>query len=447
MNMFEGCTKNQKINNFGNLKNVTFLGKSVGKNLLTKNMSTMIECYTQKSTEISKANHRMTKRIVLKQFFTPQKYSNVLINSLEMEEPIKVIDFAMGECSLLLEAQKKWSNSYFYGNDLDPECVKNAKESLPLTITCFNYDIFTYESVSLIQKRMGRVDLCLGNPPFSLMEQTDDTQRILDLYGLDRYTKTDKIPAEVIYILQCLRVLKQNATLALILPDGFFVNNFLSRFRNFLVHNYQIEKIIELPKNIFEHTDAKTHILVLKNSKPIKKTIALYSLEEEKVEISLNEAICRMDFSYYTNVKQFNDHKKLSDFDVQFIRGKSKYQIQKFPEEYILHTTNFRQTSIFKSKLKTEKKLLKYPDKIARPNDIIVARVGNTCIGKIGLVQSGYFLITDCVFIVRIEDFLLRNKVYEALISDVGQKWLHANAKGVAARHITLSDIKSFPVS
>lgn len=394
----------------------------------------------------NEAFQRMTKRVKLKQFFTPQKYSNVLINLLEMKEPIKVIDLAMGECSLLLEAQQKWSNSYFYGNDIDLECVEKAKQELPLNIQCFNYDIFQYQSISLIQEKVGQVDLCLGNPPFDLIIQTDDTKNLLKLYKLDKYIKNDKIPAELIYILQCLRILKQNAVLALILPDGFFVNNALASFRKFLIYEYEIEKIIELPKNIFEHTDAKTHILILKNSKPTLEKIKLFSLEEKKVEILFQNAVSRMDYSYYANLNENFGSQKLADFDIKFIRGKARYQIQEFPEEYVLHTTNFRKTSIFKSNLKTEKKLLKYPDKIAKPNDIIVARVGNTCIGKIGLVQSGYFLITDCVFIVRIEDFLLRNKVYEALISDIGQKWLQANAKGVAARHITIEDIKKFPI-
>lgn len=91
-------------------------------------------------------------------------------------------------------------------------------------------------------------------------------KRILEKYDLNVYNKSEYIPAEVIFILQCLDILDKEGTLSIILPDGFFVNRYLQRFRNFLLSKYKIEKVIELPSNIFKKTDAKTHILILKNT-------------------------------------------------------------------------------------------------------------------------------------------------------------------------------------
>lgn len=383
--------------------------------------------------------------IRLKQFFTPAEYSNVLINHLEMTEPIKVIDLAMGECSLLIEAKKKWNKSEFYGNDIDKDCCKKIKED-SLDIKYFNKDIFKFNTIYDIVKKIGKVDLCIGNPPFYLIKQNKDTKKILSKFQLDYYYKTERIPAEVIFILQCLRILKDNGTLSLILPDGFFVNNHLSPFREFLINNYMIEKIIELPRNIFNKTDAKTHILLLRNYKPLSSGIKLMSLSNKNITILAKDAIKRMDYSYYVHVEKYESYKKISECDIKVIRGKSKCLIKEFNERHILHTTSFRNSHIFKSKLRTKNKFLKYPHKIAEPGDIILARVGSNSLGNIGLVESGYFLITDCIFIIRVKNEKLRYRVYNALLSSEGQKWIVANSKGVAARHITLEDIKNFPI-
>lgn len=388
----------------------------------------------------------MTKMLEYKQFFTPRKYSNIMINYLEMDEPIKVIDLAMGECSLLIEAQKKWTNSEFYGNDIDLECCQKIDEQ-SLNIKYFNKDVFEFDLIDYILKKVGKVDLCLGNPPFYVIEQNNDTKKILSFFNLNIYNRGKTIPAEIIFILQCLRILKDDGVLSLILPDGFFVNKALSYFREFLINNYTIQKVIELPKNIFKKTEAKTHILILKNDKPLSKRIKLiYQETNDEINILGVDAIKRMDFSYYKNLFNVKNHKKLSELEIDFIRGKSKFQIKEFKDEHILHTTNFRTTNSFKSKLKTVNQLSKYPDKIAIPGDIILARVGSSCVGKVGLVESGFFLITDCVFVIRVKDEELRKKVYDSLNSANGQEWIKSHSKGVAARHITLEDIKKFPI-
>lgn len=388
----------------------------------------------------------MAKMLEYKQFFTPSKYSNIMINHLEMDEPIKVIDLAMGECSLLIEAQRKWTNSEFFGNDIDLECCQKI-ENQSLNIKCFNKDIFKFNSINNILNNVGKVDLCLGNPPFYLIQQNEDTKKILSYFDLNICKKGKTVPAEIIFILQCMRILKKGGILSLILPDGFFVNKHLEYFRRFLINNYIIQKVIELPKNIFKKTEAKTHILMLKNDKPISKRIKLiYQETNEELDILEQDAIRRMDYSYYKNLFNERNHKKLSEFDIDFIRGKSKFQIKEFKDEHILHTTNFRTTNIFKSKLRTTAQLLKYPDKIAIPGDIILARVGSYCVGKVGLVKSGFFLITDCVFVIRVKNEELRKKVYDSLNSIDGQEWIKSHSKGVAARHITLEDIKRFPI-
>lgn len=382
---------------------------------------------------------------LFKQFFTPQKYSQAMIESLNIDYPKRVIDLSMGEGSLLIESMNRWQNAEYIGNDIDSICCSKIENSYT-NIKCFNLDIFDKNTIPIIKRKFNDVDLCLGNPPFHLIKQNASTRKILKEYGLDKKYKSLTIPAEVIFILQCLNILSESGTLSLILPDGFFVNTYLKYFRKFLISNYKIEQIVELPNNIFVKTDAKTHILTIKKVKSENSQIKLQKANTlSDIFINPLEAIERLDYSFYEKRNNYNNSTPLSNLDITFMRGKSKYLLTDLKEEHILHTTKFSKGKSFSNLLRTKKQLLKYEDKIAIPGDIVIARVGTYCLGKVGIIKKGYFVATDCIFVLRVNNITLRNKIYSLLVSEYGQSWIKANSKGVSAKHITLEDFKKFP--
>ena len=407
----------------------------------------MIKYLNKKYGNHKKVPSDMSPRLNFKQFFTPQKYSQVMIDALNIKTPKKIIDLAIGGGSLLVEAIKKWKDATYYGNDIDKTCCKNICENHDNIKKCFNEDIFERNSISKIRKKTGKVDLCVGNPPFDLIKQDKNIREILKNNNLDKLYKSDFIPAEVIFILQCFEILSKDGTLALILPDGFFVNSYLEKFRDFLITNYKIEKIVELPSNIFKKTDAKTHILILNKSKPSNDISITLIKDLNSIQITKEQAINRMDYNFYSIANKYNKYKNISNLDIEFVRGKSKYLIKNIKYNHILHTTSFSNGNIVSNNLRTTKQLLKYKDKIAQAGDIIIARVGSSCLGKVGMVEKGYFVATDCVFIIRVKDIKMRNDIFKLLQSKDGQEWIKANSKGVAAKHITLKDIKKFPIS
>lgn len=410
------------------------------------NQDIMVKYLTKKNGIFSEEYKNMTMMQSFKQFFTPQKYSQYLIDELSYLNPHRVIDLAIGGGSLLKEAIVKWENAKYFGNDIDKICCNQITAAYS-NIQCFNYDIFKYSAIEKLIPKTRPIDLCLGNPPFDLIKQDSDTKKILELFHLENIYTSNKIPAELIFILQCLRIVSEHGTIALILPDGFFVNSYLKRFREFLVENYNIQKILELPDNIFERTKAKTHILIFKKELPTTSHIILSSIDSQhKLSISKEDAINRMDYSYYANSLKNINNMSIANLNVEVLRGKPKYKLTDIDEKHILHTTNFLKSNNFINQLRSNKKLLKYQDRLAIPGDIILARVGTNCLGKIGIVENGYFVATDCIIIIRIEDKELRQNIFNSLKSPFGQQWIKANSKGVAARHITLEDVKKFPV-
>ena len=389
----------------------------------------------------------MTMLQSFKQYYTPQKYSQYLIQELNYLHPERVIDLAIGAGSLIKEAYKLWRDAKYFGNDIDNNCCHSVSNELS-NIQCFNEDALQYGTINKLLQSTQPIDLCLGNPPFDLILQSHDTKKILKIFNLHEIYKSKKIPAELIFTLQCIRIVTQNGTIALILPDGCFVNNYFKPFRDFLISTYNIKKIVELPNNIFTQTEAKTHILIFEKQAPSNKYITLSSVENysNDIQITKQQALNRMDYSYYTNLKNFQLQTCIADFDIEIIRGKPKYKLVDINQAYILHTTNLSKEQAFSNRLKSDKKFVKYQERVAKAGDIVFARVGTYCLGNVGIIEKGYFVATDCIFIIRVKNQNLRKKLLNLLQSPFGNNWIKANAKGVAAKHITLEDMKKFPL-
>ncbi|MDD3591848.1 MAG: N-6 DNA methylase [Sulfurovum sp.] len=413
----------------------------------TQTRKVMLEYFTKINGKKNRGNRSMTMARTFQQFFTPPKYSQVMINALHIQQPKKIIDLAMGEGSLLLEAMRRWESSLIYGNDIDPNCCRKIIQEHS-NISCHDHDIFLNASLDKLLQSIGKVDLCVANPPFHSIKQNEDIRILLKEFSLDEIYQSEYIPSEVPFILQNFKILEKFGTLAIILPDGFFTNKKLKHFRQFLISNFLIEKVIELPKKIFKNTHAKTHILILRNEAPVSQTITLTQhIKSVPIAISSSDAIERMDYSYYSQQLDDKNTTSISELDVTFLRGKSRYLLKEVNSQHILHTTSFRHGTLLSNRLKTKKKLKEFSNHITEHGDIVIARVGTSCLGNIGMVQSGYFIATDCIIIIRTKNLKLRDIIYNALISQQGQQWIKANSKGVAARHITLEAIKKFPIT
>lgn len=387
----------------------------------------------------------MTVSLSLKQFFTPAKYSQIMINELSILNPQKVIDLAIGEGSLLIEAKKKWKSSNYYGNDIDFNCCKKITSICP-KLHCTNLDVLKYETIDRLVNIIGEVDLCLGNPPFDKIKKTKDIDKILEEFGLLEFNKGKFISSEIPFILQNLKILKNNGILAIILPDGLFTNDSLSYFREFMIKNYDIKKIVELPRNIFKNTSAKTHILILKKNKnSSSRSIMLSDIDGHVIEIEKEAAVYRADFSFYymSNRTVNKKSKKLGEI-AEVFRGISRNRLKKVSDKYVLHTTSLKYNQI-SNRLQSPHKLTRYSNKLGRAGDIALARVGTSIVGKIRKIENGFFIPTDCIFIIRPKTEF-SDIVYKFLSSEEGQRLIHATTKGVAAKHITLNDLKNLPI-
>jgi type I restriction enzyme M protein len=82
---------------------------------------------------------------------------------------------------------------------------------------------------------------------------------------------------------------------------------------------------------------------------------------------------------------------------------------------------------------------------IAEPGDMILARVGRNAAGKVIGISKGHVMFSDCLYRLRILPEY-RERVLRCLASKTGERWLEMHAYGVAARHISKSDLLNFPL-
>lgn len=109
----------------------------------------------------------------------------------------------------------------------------------------------------------GSIDLAVCNPPYIKPDWRDEFQQVSEQIGICKYSSITKIcSSEVLFLAQMIRMLKSGGEAGVILPDGIFTADKFSSFREFLLKEHCVKKIIQLPRNIFKRTEAQTHILI-----------------------------------------------------------------------------------------------------------------------------------------------------------------------------------------
>lgn len=386
----------------------------------------------------------MTNNVRYNQYFTPNGINSVLVSRCDIINPEFVIDFSSGDGSLLGEAMKKWPKTKLIANDIDASCLRILTNNLFPTIT-LNEDFLSINFLKKLMPYVNNIDVCIGNPPFELVQNNKYTKSILEAFNLGIYQNSIKIPAEIIFLLLAIKLTSPDGEIITILPEGLFVNSKWRYFRHFLITNYNVS-ILELPDKIFDKTEAKTHVLIIKKGQKPSPRIKISSIKFDDIYLSHEEATNRMDYQYYYVKNRFKNN--LCDFfghnDYQVIRG-SRITPSHYEYDAFLHTTHLSDSfKIFKNdKKKTNVNTQNF--KIAQEGDIIIPRVGTRAIGKVGYIEEGNFIISDCLFILRAYSSIIRQNLLKFLNSEDGKDWIISISKGVAAKHIAKEDLRQIP--
>lgn len=373
------------------------------------------------------------------QFYTANTLAEIMLQSIPLPYKIRsAIDLGMGEGALLNKITSYSPNAQLFGCDIDKLNIEKSKKTLENKIKTLHIDSTQEE----LFERLGKnnFDLVIGNPPFQKIDTNEYLNSLIKDFGIIHNYK--KVQTELIFLILGLKLLSRTGTLCYIVPDGIITNIKFKEFRAFLSTNYNIISIIELKRNSFKGTEAKTHIITInKLRKTNKIQLSSNHKNNKTLEISYSNFIKRGDYSYH-NKAMLLDSKPIKDYNPIILRGKhSNVELENNKEEYI-HTSSFYFSyTEFSNNRKSHA-----TDKHAIKGDIVIPRVGSRVIGRVGIIKKGIFLISDCIIIIRCSEPELTKSVLATLKSEFGINWIKSISKGVGARHITMADLNELPI-
>ena len=220
------------------------------------------------------------------EFYTPQAISTILarIVVLDSQDPTRgprqymrrVLDFACGSGSLLLNVLRQMKDSKgigtLYGQELNITTYNLARMNMLLhgvkddafkifhgnTLTNEWTDIFKPNDLKTIE-----FDAIVANPPFSL--KWNPREKLAQDPRFGNYGLAPKKAADMAFLLHGFHYLRDNGTMAIILPHGvLFRGGVEERIRRKLIDDGHIDAVIGLPPKLFFSTGIPVCILVLK---------------------------------------------------------------------------------------------------------------------------------------------------------------------------------------
>jgi len=384
-------------------------------------------------------------------YYTRNRISKLLVDSIESKRPTSVLELGVGSGSLVQAASVRWGDAHFLTADICKQPLfelpgVNHKHHSHLNVL----DVDLPSSLGIHKD----IDVAICNPPYITPKWKAAFSEILEEAGLERCIELEgPATGDLLFLAQNLRLLKDNGHLGIIVPDGLISGERTGELRASLLASHNVCKVIQLPRGIFSGTEAKTHILILENQTGPTKSVDLLTASSAGElsaprKISLHEAEERLDYSFYDNSLEPSTHQAatLASMSHDLTRGSIGWSQAKQKGLRVFHTTHFKHLNRSRAihlKMIGNSRFGSYKGILAEKGDILIGRVGRSVPHQIGIVRTGPFPISDCIYRLRLPS-KHRARVFSALTSSIGRAQLHAELRGVGAQYLTKKSILNF---
>ncbi len=241
------------------------------------------------------------------EFYTPQQLSSILsgIVTLDTQDPKSgpkkklenVLDFACGSGSLLLNVRHRMKTNggsigKIYGQEKNITTYNLARMNMLLHgVKDSEFEIHHGDSLlndwdmlnEMNPAKKVEFDAIVANPPFSY--RWEPTEEMGKDFRFKNYGLAPKSAADFAFLLHGFHFLKQDGTMAIILPHGvLFRGGAEERIRTKLLKDGNIDAVIGLPANLFFSTGIPVCILVLKKCKKSDDVLFINASGKENFE-------------------------------------------------------------------------------------------------------------------------------------------------------------------
>jgi type I restriction enzyme M protein len=236
------------------------------------------------------------------EFYTPQRISDILsaIVILDSQDPSKgkknkierVLDFACGSGSLLLNVRKKLTDSggtigKIFGQEKNITTYNLARMNMLLHgVKDTEFEIHHGDTLlnewSILNEmnpaKKLEFEAVVANPPFSY--RWEPSESIGEDFRFKSYGLAPKSAADFAFLLHGFHFLSKEGTMAIILPHGvLFRGGTEQRIRTKLLKDGNIDTVIGLPANLFFSTSIPVCILVLKKCKKFDDVLFINAVD------------------------------------------------------------------------------------------------------------------------------------------------------------------------
>jgi len=299
------------------------------------------------------------------EFYTPQQISSVLsaIVTLDSQDPKtglknkleKVLDFACGSGSLLLNVRKKLVDNgghigKIYGQEKNITTYNLARMNMLLHgVKDTEFEIHHGDTLDndwdilneMNPAKKMEFDAIVANPPFSL--RWEPNEAMAEDFRFKSYGLAPKSAADFAFLLHGFHFLGKEGTMAIILPHGvLFRGGAEERIRTKLLKDNNIDAVIGLPSNLFYSTGIPVCILVLKKCKKEEDVLFINAsehFEKGKRQNNLREE----DIERIIQTYQFREERS------RYSRKVSMEEIEK--NGYNLNISRYVSTSVEEEKI------------------------------------------------------------------------------------------------
>jgi type I restriction enzyme M protein len=369
--------------------------------------------------------HFQRREKVFGQFFTPARLAAWMVEVVATLSPNRTaaLDPACGDGAFLMPLLQK-GFSEVWGIDLDTNLLNECRQRCSderLTLKHGN-------ALKMLSELQGRFDAVVTNPPFSAKYGRVTDPMILRSFELGRGRDSEAI--EVLFLELCVRALRDDGILAIILPEGVFANLPMRRVREWICRNVTPLAIVSLSRNFFV---AKSCVLIARKSPPMAnaqvllahvetdddlRTVAQDLLHGKGVRKPVFELLDNMAPLHHLNsLPQLCAFplRPLGDFLTEMRCGSTLYGAQRKFARAGIPFVSAKTVTPFGIDLKRDGRFVEEGspmDKLqarTRIGDVLFVRVGVGCIGRVAVVlrddETG--VADDYIYILRFKPDML----------------------------------------
>jgi len=367
------------------------------------------------------------KKFVLGQYFTKEEIVKRVIDLLQSykhyNKEISILEPSAGTGNFVKELKKRGFNK-IKECEIDKDLTENPQ------------DFFTLEEIN-------KFDLVMGNPPFTKYNVKNSyfyPSKYTNISFLENgLNKKEKMQIEKVFILKSIKHLKnKESSIAFVLPISFFIGNKNKETKRIILDIFSTIIIYQNDKNWFEEP-IPCCFAIFTNIKDYKnKVILLYEdgkcaneiLDKENL---LTEELIPKSFFY----KKKNGN------------GNGKYTLSKYiSEKRAKYKRDYKNNNISGANILTKAKIPE--NKEVEDYALAVVRVGNSSIGKTGLINLKEDTLNDMFYVFDFKEEHNSNKeLKEKIVSELNNNQEHFRnlSVRVGSKSMKKNDLLDFKIN